>query len=77
MTKAWRLVDPRVFETVEMPVPRIPREDKDGVLVRSEWAALCGSDIAFFAGSKRYRSYPLEPGAPIHECVGASPGHPR
>jgi L-iditol 2-dehydrogenase len=31
---------------------------------------MCGSDIPFFNGRKRSRSYPLAPGAPIHECVG-------
>jgi threonine dehydrogenase-like Zn-dependent dehydrogenase len=31
---------------------------------------MCGSDIPFFTGNKRYRSYPLMPGAPIHECIG-------
>jgi L-iditol 2-dehydrogenase len=31
---------------------------------------MCGSDIPFFTGSKRFRSYPLAPGAPIHECMG-------
>jgi len=31
---------------------------------------MCGSDIPFFTGSKRYKNYPLNPGAPIHECCG-------
>lgn len=31
---------------------------------------MCGSDIPFFTGSKRYKHYPLNPGAPIHECYG-------
>ncbi len=68
--KALQVVRPRVFETVQVPVPKISHDEDAGILVRSRWAALCGSDIAFFAGNKRYRTYPLEPGAPIHECVG-------
>jgi L-iditol 2-dehydrogenase len=31
---------------------------------------MCGSDIPFFTGSKRYKNYPFAPGFPIHECVG-------
>jgi threonine dehydrogenase-like Zn-dependent dehydrogenase len=31
---------------------------------------MCGSDIPFFTGSKRHKSYPLPVGAPIHECDG-------
>jgi len=31
---------------------------------------MCGSDIPFFTGGKRLRTYPLAPGAPIHECTG-------
>jgi len=31
---------------------------------------MCGSDIPFFTGSKRYKPYPLAIGAPIHECSG-------
>ncbi len=31
---------------------------------------MCGSDIPFFTGNKRHKSYPLPVAAPIHECVG-------
>jgi threonine dehydrogenase-like Zn-dependent dehydrogenase len=31
---------------------------------------MCGSDIPFFTGSKRHKTYPLPVAAPIHECVG-------
>lgn len=67
--KALQVVRPRAFETVEVPVPRLPGE-KDRVLVRNQWALTCGSDIPLYTGNKRYRTYPLAPGAPIHECVG-------
>ena len=60
---------PRSFETVEVPVPSLPREN-GYILVKSSWGLVCGSDISFFTGNKRFRSYPLVAGAPIHECVG-------
>jgi threonine dehydrogenase-like Zn-dependent dehydrogenase len=31
---------------------------------------MCGSDIPFFTGNKRHKTYPLPVGAPIHECTG-------
>ncbi len=79
--KALQVVRPGVFEKVHVPLPRIFSGENDAVLVKTEWGALCGSDIAFFAGNKRHGAYPLEPGAPIHECVGkvieSSSGHFR
>ena len=68
--KALQVTLPRSFEQVEIPVPRISQEQQNWVLVRTAWVSMCGSDMPFFTGKKRYRSYPLAPGAPIHECVG-------
>jgi L-iditol 2-dehydrogenase len=68
--KALQVVRPRLFKMVEVSRPGIATDDKDGVLVRAEWVALCGSDIPFFTGNKRYREYPMPAGAPVHECVG-------
>jgi L-iditol 2-dehydrogenase len=68
--KALQVIRPRIFETVSVPVPRITPEDNDGILVRTAAVALCGSDIPFFTGNKRFKEYPLAPGAPVHECVG-------
>jgi L-iditol 2-dehydrogenase len=31
---------------------------------------MCGSDIPFFTGNKRHKTYPLPVAQPIHECVG-------
>jgi threonine dehydrogenase-like Zn-dependent dehydrogenase len=31
---------------------------------------MCGSDIPFFTGNKRHKTYPLPVGAPVHECLG-------
>lgn len=70
MMKALQVIRPRMFEMVQVPAPQISDQDKDGVLVRTAWAALCGSDVPFFTGNKRFREYPLVPGAPVHECVG-------
>jgi L-iditol 2-dehydrogenase len=68
--KALQVTRPRLFELKEVPVPLLPPEGEDRVLVRTAWVSMCGSDIPFFTGNKRYRSYPLAPGLPIHECVG-------
>jgi L-iditol 2-dehydrogenase len=67
---ALQVVRPRSFKQVRIPVPKLPPEDTDRILVRTAWVSLCGSDIPFFTGKKRFQSYPLSPGAPIHECVG-------
>jgi L-iditol 2-dehydrogenase len=67
---ALQVVRPRSFERVRVPVPNLPAEVKDRILVRTARVSLCGSDIPFFTGKKRSRSYPLAVGAPIHECVG-------
>jgi L-iditol 2-dehydrogenase len=68
--KALQVTRPRLFELKELPVPQLPAEGDARVLVRTAWVSMCGSDIPFFTGSKRYSSYPLVPGAPIHECIG-------
>jgi L-iditol 2-dehydrogenase len=68
--KALQVIRPRIFETVSVPVPGIPPGDHNGILVRTAAVALCGSDISFFTGNKRFTEYPLVPGAPVHECVG-------
>ena len=70
MMKALQVVSPRKFETVEVPKPVLPSQETGWILVRAAWGALCGSDIPFFTGSKRFRTYPMVSGAPIHECVG-------
>jgi len=48
--KALQVVEPGEFELVHIPLPQLSSEDNDTLLVKTEWAALCGSDIAFFAG---------------------------
>ncbi len=68
--RALQVLSPRSFTAVEVPIPQLPPEATDQVLIRTAWVSMCGSDIPFFTGNKRFRSYPLEPGAPIHECVG-------
>lgn len=68
--KALQVTRPRLLELIEIPVPQLPAEGEGRILVRTNWASMCGSDIPFFTGNKRCRSYPLAPGAPMHECVG-------
>jgi L-iditol 2-dehydrogenase len=70
LMKALQVVRPRSFDRVQVPVPRLAPEPTDRILVRTAWVSMCGSDIPFFTGKKRFRQYPLDVGAPIHECVG-------
>jgi L-iditol 2-dehydrogenase len=70
LMKALQVVRPRSFDRVQVPVPHPAPESADRILVRTAWVSMCGSDIPFFTGKKRFRSYPLAAGAPIHECVG-------
>jgi L-iditol 2-dehydrogenase len=68
--KALQVVRPRSFAVMEVPVPQLSSSSTDQLLIQTRWVSMCGSDIPFFTGSKRFKSYPLLPGAPIHECVG-------
>jgi threonine dehydrogenase-like Zn-dependent dehydrogenase len=44
--------------------------ERGQLLVRTSFVSICGSDIPYFAGSRRAISYPLPAGARAHECVG-------
>jgi L-iditol 2-dehydrogenase len=68
--KGLQVVQPRKFNQVEIPYPDLGQGGLNRILVRSEWAVVCGSDIPLFTGNMRQTTYPLAPGAPIHECVG-------
>jgi L-iditol 2-dehydrogenase len=68
--KALQLIRPRSLASVELPIPQLTAGTPHRIVVRTRWVSMCGSDIPFFTGSKRLQSYPLAPGAPIHECVG-------
>ena len=68
--KALQLVQPRIFEMVSIPMPEMKKDTPELILVKTRWVSLCGSDISFFNGNKRYVSYPLSTGAPIHESMG-------
>lgn len=68
LMNALQLVRPRSFAAVRVPVPTLAASNS--ILIRTAWVTMCGSDLAFFAGNKRFRPYPLPPGAPIHECTG-------
>ncbi len=70
LMQALQVVRPRFFNRVEVPIPKLPADGKEYVLVRNAWALTCGSDIPFFTGNKRFQTYPLAPGAAIHECTG-------
>ena len=68
--KALQVVEPRRFAQVQAIIPDLETAGPDRILVQPEWVSMCGSDIPFFTGSKRHKSYPLPVGKPIHECVG-------
>jgi len=68
--KALQLVRARTFEMVNAPIPHLSVGNPDRLMIRTRWVSMCGSDIPFFTGSKRYKNYPFAPGFPIHECVG-------
>ena len=68
--KALQVIQPRFFQLVQTPVPELDTGQEKRILVQPGWVSLCGSDIPFFTGNKRFRSYPLPIGGPIHECVG-------
>jgi L-iditol 2-dehydrogenase len=70
LMKTLQVVHPRSFDRTEVPVPELPAGANNRILIRTEWVSMCGSDIPFFTGNKRFRQYPLAPGAPIHECIG-------
>ncbi len=68
--RALCLTSPRAFGLVDLPVPHLGAGSAGRILVRTTCVSMCGSDIPFFTGSKRFRTYPLAPGAPVHECMG-------
>ena len=68
--KALQVVNPRRFAQIQVVEPDLEAAGPDRILVQPEWVSMCGSDIPFFTGSKRHKTYPLPVAAPIHECVG-------
>jgi threonine dehydrogenase-like Zn-dependent dehydrogenase len=68
--KALQVISPRKFIQTQTVMPDLKTAGANRILVQSDWVSMCGSDIPFFTGSKRHKSYPLPIGTPIHECVG-------
>jgi 2-desacetyl-2-hydroxyethyl bacteriochlorophyllide A dehydrogenase len=66
MMRAARLVEPRRFEIIEVPVP-VPGPHE--VLVRVGACGVCTSDTYVWQG--RHAAYPTSPGAPGHEVCGS------
>jgi NADPH:quinone reductase-like Zn-dependent oxidoreductase len=67
--KALQIIKPRSFSTIEVPIPQLEADSSGQVLVRTTWISMCGSDIPFFTGSKRYQTFPFLWGSRVHECV--------
>ncbi|MBN1451500.1 MAG: zinc-binding dehydrogenase [Anaerolineales bacterium] len=68
--KALQVLKPRYFEQVQAVMPDRKTAGPDRILVQPEWVSMCGSDIPFFTGGKRHKTYPLPVATPIHECAG-------
>jgi L-iditol 2-dehydrogenase len=65
--KAARLVGPRQFEILDVETPKPgPGE----VLVRLEYASICGSDLLNYNRVLPEEDYPLRIGLPCHETSG-------
>ena len=65
--KAARLVGPRQFEILDIETPT-PKEGE--VLVRMEYASICGSDLINYNKVLPEEDYPLRTGLPCHETSG-------
>jgi threonine dehydrogenase-like Zn-dependent dehydrogenase len=70
LMNALQVVQPRHFSLVQTPIPHLTSDQRERLVVRTSWVSMCGSDIPFFTGNKRHKTYPLPLGAPIHECSG-------
>lgn len=68
--RALQLRSPRKFALVDVPAPSLPPGAAEHLLIRTERASICGSDIPFFTGKKPGLAFPLRPGAHAHECTG-------
>lgn len=66
--KAWQLVGHRRFEFIDTAAPEVG----DGqVMIRVEYASVCGSDTHVnYDPVLPEERYPLPPGSPCHEVVG-------
>jgi threonine dehydrogenase-like Zn-dependent dehydrogenase len=53
---------------VDVPTPEISAPE--GILVKVERTAICGSDMPSFAYDHPASAYPMPPGVSIHECIG-------
>jgi L-iditol 2-dehydrogenase len=65
--KAARLVGPRQFEILDVDTPK---PNPGEVLVRLEYASICGSDLLNYNRVLPEEDYPLRIGLPCHETSG-------
>jgi len=67
MMKAAKLAGYRKFEFVETPQPQ-PAEGE--VLIKTQRASICGSDLRTYDRAHPEENYPFGLGSPCHECLG-------
>ena len=67
---AVKLVGPKEFERVELPVPDIETAPPGSIIVRTRRATTCGSDMPYFLGVYPETRHMAPAAFPAHECVG-------
>ena len=61
------ITEPKKIEIIDVDKPSI---SEGQILIKNQITAICGSDMPFFL-NERNTNYPLEPGFPGHENIGA------
>jgi threonine dehydrogenase-like Zn-dependent dehydrogenase len=68
--RAAQQLEPYRLVVGDWPEPTEADLGQDGILVRSELGAICGSDLSFYEGTEQGLSFPLAPGRNLHESIG-------
>ncbi|MBT3270597.1 zinc-binding dehydrogenase [Candidatus Poribacteria bacterium] len=66
--RAARLIAPRTYDMVDIPVPSLAGAGPDRVVVKTNRVCLCASDMPYFSYDRG--TYPQPPGLSAHECLG-------
>ncbi|MDY6853118.1 MAG: zinc-binding dehydrogenase [Thermodesulfobacteriota bacterium] len=68
--KAAQIVGPRKIEIIDAKMPDMSKAPPGSLLIKTEYSAICGSDMPHFAYELPIDAYPLPSGFSIHECIG-------